>query len=201
MNKGLFITVEGCDGAGKSTQAKLLVNRLRTEYPDREIVSTREPSGNGTLGETLREVVLVEDMTPITETLLFQAARAEHVHNLILPALERGAIVICDRYIHSTLAMQGFAMGVPLRMIEDIHYWSTNNLMPDITLFVDVNPVTALERTVVKNKAEKRGEDYANNVYNGFMKALQHATTPYIIIEGTNSIESVSEVIWKEISN
>ena len=140
----MFVTFEGIDGSGKSTQAELLVRALRAE--GREVVSTREPGGTE-LGERIRELVL--DGPAISgwaEAALFAAARAELVEQVVRPALERGADVVCDRYVDSSLAYQGLARGLGLERVLELNLAAVGGLMPDVTFLLLLDPEDALRR-------------------------------------------------------
>jgi dTMP kinase len=133
--RGRFITLEGIDGAGKSTHLAWLADRLRRS--GRELVVTREPGGTP-LGEKLRELLLQEAMDPATETLLMFAARCEHLQRVIRPALARGAWVLADRFTDATFAYQGGGRGVPPAKLTALEDWVQEGLQPDVTLFFDV---------------------------------------------------------------
>jgi dTMP kinase len=140
----MFITFEGLDGSGKSTQAKLLRERLRED--GRDVLVTREPGGTD-LGERIRDLVLHGGhVTPWAEALLYAAARAQHVDEVIRPALERGATVICDRYIDSSAAYQGVARGLGLERVIDLNLTAVNGLMPDRTFLLELDPARAVAR-------------------------------------------------------
>src|SRR5918998_6451224 len=144
----MFITFEGVDGSGKTTQARLLADRLRAE--GRDVVDTREPGGTP-LGERVRELLLAgEHVAPWAETALFAAARAQLVDEVIRPALARGADVVCDRYIDSSLAYQGIARGLGVERVLDLNLLATGGLLPDRTVLILLPPAEAVRR---------RGED------------------------------------------
>lgn len=169
---GMFIVFEGGEGSGKSTQTRML-GRALTELELPHIV-TREP-GDTPLGKELREILLRREGKPITkraEALLFMADRAQHVETVIWPALKADKIVVCDRYNASTIAYQGWANGLGLRAIKTISDWASEELQPDITYFLDVNPAVGLERS--KREEHTRFEDkhlqYHVSVRQGFIK-------------------------------
>ncbi len=152
--RGWFITLEGIEGAGKTTQAELLVRALRTA--GRRVVATREPGGGGLVAETLRALLkepAVWKELGLAEIYLYAAARAHHLESLVLPALADGRDVICDRYLDSTRAYQGFGRGRPRQIIEDLHALPPLDLRPDRTLLLDLPPRVGLAR------ARERGED------------------------------------------
>ncbi len=153
--KGFFITFEGIEGCGKTTQIKLLAEKLRGE--GREILLTREPGGTE-IGERIRSVLLDaahRDMSPVTELLLYGAARNQHVREVIRPALERGAVVLCDRYADATTAYQGAARRIELRTIEEVHRVATEGLWPDLTILLDMKAESGLARARDRNMCEE----------------------------------------------
>ena len=145
--RGLFITFEGIDGCGKSTQRGMLAGQL--EERGFEVVVTREPGGTA-IGEDIRRVLVSDEsvhIAPSTELLLYVAARAQHVSELIKPSLEAGRIVISDRYTDSTVAFQGYGRGLPLEMIEEMNTFATGGLTPDLTIVFDLDPAMARARS------------------------------------------------------
>jgi dTMP kinase len=153
--KGIFISLEGIEGTGKSTQAKLLSKQLVDEGFD--VVLTEEPGGTR-IGLKIRELLLsVEhtNMTPITELLLYNASRAQHIKELICPALERGEIVITDRFTDSTLAYQGYGRGIDFNIIGSLDTAATGNLRPDITILLDLDAEEGLKRNRGINKTDR----------------------------------------------
>ncbi|MBN6865184.1 dTMP kinase, partial [Micrococcus luteus] len=145
-HRGLFVAVEGPDGSGKSTQARALTEALRAA--GHEVVLTREPGGSD-LGETLRELLLDPEHAPVdsrTEALLFAAARSAHAVRTLRPALARGAVVVTDRYVDSSVAYQGAARGLGEARIAALNEWATDGLVPDLTVLIDVDAATAADR-------------------------------------------------------
>jgi dTMP kinase len=171
--KGLFITFEGLDGCGKSTQMELLAQALR----DRGyvVLVTREPGGTP-LGEAIRDMLLDprhRGMTPRAEALLYAAARAHLVTQVIRPALEDGQIVLCDRYLDSSLAYQGFGRGLGTDDIVTLNVWATEGLFPDLTLFLDLDDSLRSARlAAVPDRLEAEDDEFHGRVADGFRRLL-----------------------------
>ena len=139
--KGLFITVEGTDGAGKSTQIQLLTDYLKSK--GRNVILKREPGGTE-ISEKIRELILDvnnKEMSDVAEALLYAASRAQLVQQVIKPALVKGEVVICDRFVDSSIVYQGIARGLGKNMVEEINRFAIDGIMPDITLFFDLSPL------------------------------------------------------------
>ena len=167
---GKFIAFEGCEGAGKSTQMRLLSEKLQERGVAH--VVTREPGG-GPISEAIRTIILDGKnaaMTDECEALLYAAARAQHLSEVILPALARGEWVLCDRYFFSTLAYQGYGRGLPLSFLKQINAFAAERCMPDCTLFLDIPPARAFERKHGRDendRIETAGEAFHRRVYDG----------------------------------
>ena len=199
---GIFITFEGIDGSGKSTQVKYLANRLMTL--GREVVLTREPGGS-TGAEEIRSLVLEgapERWSAETEILLFTAARRDHMEKLILPALEDGKIVICDRFADSTRMYQGLTRG-DLRGTVD----SLTDLMikrqPDLTILIDMDPELGHGRAKARNTKEERFEDFGVDLQRrmraGFLQLAKEFPDRIRIVNGNQSGEDLSEEIYEVV--
>lgn len=197
--RGLFITLEGPDGSGKTTQAALLVERLKAAGHD--ALPTREPGGGGPVSVRIREMLLHGgEMADATELLLFFAARAEHVATLIRPAVGAGRVVVCDRYTDSTLAYQGAGLGVSTDDILALHRIATGDLWPDLTLLLDVPPETGLQRQKDANRMEARGLTFQQRVRDGF-RALAGAHPDRIrVIDAAAPVDEVHEQIWAVVT-
>ncbi len=168
--KGKFITFEGSEGCGKSTQSYLLYKYLKAKgYP---VVYLREPGGTK-ISEKIRKILLDPDnhIAPLCETLLYMAARAQVVNDIIKPALLKGKIVICDRFLDSTLAYQGFGLGVDINFIRHLGNFATEGIKPDLTIFLDL-PIKKglLHRALSKDRIEKRSYLYHLRVRKGYLK-------------------------------
>ncbi len=183
MKKGCFITLEGCEGVGKSTQLGYLKEYL--DGIDREVVYTREPGGTP-LAEKIRNLILTEDMDALTEAYLFATARIEHIDKVILPALARGAVVLCDRYVDSSLAYQGFARGLGLDKVKEINFYALENCMPDMTVFLDMDPNESFRKKSGKHIDDDRMEnetaEFHSRVYEGFKTLAEEESDRYVSI-------------------
>lgn len=194
-NRGRFITLEGPDGAGKSTQAQLVADTLRAH--GKEVVTTREPGGTA-VGNRLRQVLLDPQtpLQPTTETLLMFAARAEHVAHVIEPALAAGRWVVCDRFTDSTFAYQGDGRGIAKGAIETLAAFTHAHCWPDLTLCLDVPPATAAgrmqERTL--DGFEREDDGFYRRVREGFLKQAAREAR-IVVIDGSSALEVVSKAV------
>ena len=174
--KGTFITFEGCEGAGKSTQIRLLSQYLAEQ--GKECVVTREPGGSA-ISEAIRAVILDGKNTAMTdecEALLYAAARAQHLSDTVLPALEAGKTVLCDRYIFSSFAYQGYGRGLDMGFLRAVNSFALQGHMPDITLFLDIQPRSAFERkhgADQNDRIEQAGEAFHARVYQGYLRLAE----------------------------
>ena len=174
--KGTFITFEGCEGAGKSTQIRLLSQYLAER--GKECVVTREPGGSA-ISEAIRTVILDGKNTAMTdecEALLYAAARAQHLSDTVLPALEAGKTVLCDRYIFSSFAYQGYGRGLDMGFLRAVNSFALQGHMPDITLFLDIPPRSAFERkhgADRNDRIEQAGEAFHARVYQGYLRLAE----------------------------
>ena len=167
---GVLITFEGTEGAGKSTLIAALADRLREG--GRETVSTRDHGGPA-VAEKIRALILNETMDPWTEAFLYEAARAEHLAKTIRPALERGAIVLCDRFTDSTLAYQGSARGLDWKTLRALNKIATGGIVPKLTVFVDIDPARGLRDAKDPNRFEAEGVAFQKKVRLGFLRAIR----------------------------
>jgi len=201
--RGKFITVEGTDGAGKSTQMDMLIKYL--EEKGIEVVVTREPGGTK-ISERLREIILDaenKEMTDVTEAMLYAASRAQHVEEKIIPALEEGKFVICDRFVDSSVVYQGYARGLDMEMIESINKYAVCGLVPDITLFFDITPEAGIARK--KNmhrldRIEQEKMDFHYRVYNGYKALCEKYPERIKRINAENDIETVHKDVLAAIN-
>jgi dTMP kinase len=200
MSMGFFIAMEGGEGAGKSTHSKRLAQWL--EEAGYEVVLTREPGGTPT-AEKIRNILLdpeITDMPDQTEALLFAAARSDHAHNKIRPALNRGAIVICDRYIDSSVAYQGVARGLGANQIRTLSEWATEELIPDFTIYLDVPAEAGEERMAGIDRMEIQSRDFHHAVHQAFRDIAAASPKPNIVIDATKSKDEVARAIVEAIS-
>lgn len=200
--RGLFITFEGIDGCGKSTQLDLLAQQLKQR--GLQVVVTREPGGTP-LGEGIRKL-LVSDVSvhvaPTTELLLYVAARAQHVAELIAPSIEAGSIVISDRYTDSTVAFQGYGRGLDPDMIEYLNNFATSGLVPDLTIVFDIDP--ALARTRLDSRPvggllgafDEQHQDFHERMREGYLRmAKEHPSRIHVVDAGGAVEETHSRVM------
>ena len=194
IKTGKFITLEGCEGSGKSTQLQLLKEFL--EKRGDNFIFTREPGGTN-ISESIRNIILEGkncEMCDEAEALLFAAARVQHVKQKILPAKQAGKIVVCDRYIHSSLAYQAYARGLGYKFISEINSYAMNNCMPDITLFLDISPDQAFERKggAEKNdRLEQSGIEFHRRVYDGYLQLAEKFPNHFVKINAVADEQSI----------
>lgn len=190
----MFITFEGVDGSGKSTQARLLAERLRAD--GREVVGTREPGGTK-VGERIRELLLGSDqVAPWAEAMLFSAARAQLVDEVIRPALARGAHVVCDRYLDSSLAYQGLARGLGVERVLEVNLAVTGTLLPDRTfLLVVPGDVAAKRRGQSPDRIEGEGDEFAAEVDRAYREIAGVFPERVVVLDGTEDPGELAERI------
>ena len=190
----MFVTFEGIDGSGKSTQAGLLAAALRAE--GRDVVLTREPGGTE-LAERIRELVLDgPEISPWAEAALFAAARAEHVAGVIRPGLERGADVICDRYVDSSLAYQGLARGLGLDRVLELNLAVVGGLLPDATFLLLVDPVDALRRSGTDpDRIEREGLGFLGHVDRAYRELAEVYPERIVAVDGSRPADEIATLI------
>lgn len=196
---GAFVVFEGGDGAGKSTQSRLLADALQARGV--EVVVTREPGGTPT-GEAIREVLLgagSHGMAARTEALLFAAARAEHASALIRPAVARGTVVISDRYLDSSVAYQGAARGLGEDRIADLNLWATEDLVPDLTVLLDVQPGVGLGRAGDANRMEAEPQAFHAEVRDAFLRRAAQAPERYLVLEADRPRDEVAAAALRAV--
>ena len=198
----MFITFEGIDKSGKSTQAQRLADALRER--GRSVVLTLQPGGTE-LGKAIRHLVLDRDyeveVAPTAEVLLFAADRAQHVAEVIRPALQAGKVVVCDRFVDSTLAYQGYGRGMDLDQLTAVMHVATGGLQPDATVLVDVDLETARARGwgTDPDRIENRGESYFERVRNGFLTMSRSEPDRFHVYDGRQDADALATAIRTEL--
>ncbi|MCM3758932.1 dTMP kinase [Sporosarcina aquimarina] len=206
MAKGIFITFEGPEGAGKTTVIKEIHNRLQQQ--GNSSVLTREPGGIR-IAEKIRTIILDndhEEMDARTEALLYAAARRQHLTEKVIPALEEGAIVLCDRFVDSSLAYQGYARGLGIDEVFAINEFAINGLMPDHTIYFDLSPEAGLARIAASGEREQNRLDnetlqFHKDVAEGYRLVQQRFPKRIQPIDASGSVEQVTEIVWKTIAS
>lgn len=206
---GKFITFEGIEGSGKTTQLRILADFLQLR--GHEVMVTREPGGTP-IGEKIRQVLLnaeFKEMRPLTELLLYAAARCQHVEEIIRPALERGKIVLCDRYADATIAYQGEARQIDKKFLKEIHQLATNNLKPDLTLLLDCPVEVGLKRIQEReseipgqtnlDRFEKEKQDFHERVRRGYLKIAKEEPQRVKPIDVLADVQTIHEKIIEEV--
>lgn len=190
-NKGIFITFEGADGCGKTTQLNLLADYLKSK--GHEIVITREPGAKG-LGEKIREILLNYngDVSSNCEAFLFLADRAQNTDTIVKPALEQGKIILCDRHTDSTLAYQGYGRGVDIEQARMLNKIATSGLIPDLTFVFDIDVETSMSRVgKTKDRMESAGMEFHEKVRKGYLEIAKQEPTRVKVINSADSIENI----------
>ncbi len=200
----MLITFEGLDCSGKTTQAKLLAERL--ERMGKRVMILREPGGT-TISERIREILLDKKHTQlnrITELFLFSASRAQLVSEVIKPALKKNYIVICDRFYDSTTAYQGWGRGIDIEGIQKIHTVATSGLVPDITFLIDIDASEATRRKkaaeLKEDRMESSGRAFYEKVRKGYFELARKEPKRFVVLKGNKTIDEIGEIIWKTVS-
>lgn len=195
MNKGILITFEGPEGAGKTTVLQHILPELAKQ--DIDIITTREPGGIR-IAEAIREIILAPENTAIdgkTELLLFAAARRQHLNEKVLPALADGKLVIIDRFIDSSVAYQGYARGIPVSDVETINNFATDGLLPDLTLYFDVDTAIGLARVMTGdrevNRLDLEAQEMHEKVRAGYQKIAALHPDRVITIDASQELDQV----------
>lgn len=202
--KGFFITVEGCEGCGKSTQSKLLKQYLQDK--GFTVILTREPGGN-IVAEKIRDILLNPSfkITSLCELFLYEASRIQHLNDIIKPNLQKGNIVICDRFTDSTIAYQGFGRKIDIKTIEKLNTIATGNIKPDLTFYLDIIPKTGIERAKIKkdfadgDRIERETLKFHNNVRKGFLTLAKKYPNRIKKIKTQDTIAKTQKLIITEI--
>jgi dTMP kinase len=198
----LFITFEGGEGSGKSTQTKALSRKLKSRKVPAILI--HEP-GSTALGEKLTRLLKwgrSTNISPLTELLLFNASRAQLLDEVVRPALRQGKVVICDRYTDSTLAYQGHGRGIDKSMINEINNLATAGLKPDLTVLLDISPDTAFLRKTGQepDRFETENRDFHRRVRKGYLELAQTDPERWLVIDASLTIDEIKQVIWQKVS-
>jgi dTMP kinase len=205
----LFITFEGPDGSGKSTQIELLREHL--EKRGVSVVLTREPGGTS-IGEQIRNVlhdVQNTEMLPNTEILLYSASRAQHVGQVIRPALERGELVLCDRYAESTMAYQGWGHGLDVGLLGTITSFATGGLRPDLIVYLDIDVETGLQRKIAAfqlggsewNRMDQKGREFHERVRRGYLSMASEEPDRWLVVDGNRTVDEIHAEIRERVTS
>ncbi len=199
----MFISFEGIDCSGKTTQAKLLVEKLQNT--DHSVLFLREPGGTE-ISEQIRQILLNKNnlkMTQVTELLLFSASRSQLVTEVIKPALLKNTVVISDRFVDSTTAYQGFGRGLHHGGVKGINSVATTGVMPKRTFFIDITVQEMVERRRSTNqeidRMEMSNEDFYNRVRDGYLQMAKEEPSRIMVIDGKQPIDTIHDIIWKEV--
>ena len=204
----MFITFEGIEGCGKSTQAKRLVNRLRELAVP--LVFTLEPGGTS-VGQKIRRILLDsrnQHLSPLTELLLYAADRAQHVEEVIKPALEQEKWVLCDRFFDATTVYQGYARGLDMKLIVTLNEKASPGIRPDITFLIDCAVEVGLERALKRNKIqfqegqdrfEREKKDFHEAVREGYLTMAMEDRERFVVVDGTLKEDELEEIIFKHV--
>ncbi|QGU00584.1 Thymidylate kinase [Candidatus Syntrophocurvum alkaliphilum] len=192
MKKGIFVSLEGIDGSGKTTLKKLIIENYNNYY---QILPLREPGGNK-VSEKIREMLLDvknEGIQPQTEAMLYAAARAQLVEEIIKPAIKEGKLIIADRYMDSTIAYQGYGRNLDIDFLKQLNYLCTSGLKPDLTLLLDLEPTAAHNRRSDKlpDRLEKEGLSFQSKVRNGYLKIAKEEPQRVKLLDASQKIEIV----------
>ena len=202
---GLFITFEGGEGCGKSTQIAALKARL--EAMGKTVVQTREPGGTA-LGESVRSLLQHDDagqgMSPEAELLLFAASRAQHVRELIAPAIAQGQIVLCDRFLDSTTVYQGVARAIDSKKVDTINQFAIGDTKPDLTILIDLPAEIGLARVHARSdgqldRMENEAIEFFQAVRQGYLDLAKSEPKRFLVLDGSQSVEELENQIWQRV--
>ena len=204
-NKGVFITFEGCEGCGKTTQIGLLSERLQKAH--QEILVTREPGGTA-VGEMVRNILIgsgdISKMCPETELLLFAACRAQVVREVLIPELKKGKFILCDRFLDSTTVYQGIARQLAQGPVKAINDFAVGNLMPDLTIVLDIPSEESrlrVQRRVnsIPDRIESESIDFYAAVREGYLYLAKELPDRLVLIDGSKGVKEVSQAVWEAV--
>ena len=196
-----FVVFEGCEGVGKTHHLKLIKEYL--DKTNQEAIFTREPGGP-VVAEKIREIILTQDMHPLTEAYLFAAQRIEHIDKVIKPALQEGKLVICDRYVDSSIAYQGYARELGRKKVEEINHYALEHCMPQTVIFIDLHPSNSWRKRngniIEDDRMENESSAFHSKVYEGF-KDLAKTTSRFIEIVPCEDKNQTQEKIKKALQD
>lgn len=203
--KGLFITFEGPDGSGKTTIIKELYKNLNKRFKNK-VVLTREPGGNkNIIAESIRNILLNTDskISYRAEALLFAASRAQHIDDFIVPSLKKGKIILCDRFVHSSYVYQGIGRKLGIDNIKKINEFAMSNIKPDLTIFLMINPIDALNRIKKDknreiNRLDKEKVNLHKQVYQGYLKLIKSENkNKFFVVDANKTVDEITDEILK----
>ena len=202
-SKGKFITFEGIDGCGKSTQVKKLVEFFNKTK--KTAIFVREPGGTQ-ISEEIREILLnrhLEDISDRTEALLMTGSRSQLTHEIIIPNLNKGLHVVADRYSDSTLAYQGGGRQIDIEWLIRLNKFATYDIEPNVTFYIDVDPNIGLQRrkNISADRIESAGLEFQNEIRNKYLEIIDNFSNRCVLVDGKLSIKEISHLVWKEIKN
>lgn len=198
----MLITFEGVEGSGKTTQVELLSEYLRGKGYN--VLKTREPGGTA-LGEALRRILLQKDLKvlPLAEVLIFMSVRAQHMEEVIMPALARGAVVLCDRFADATHVYQGYGRGVDFGIISTLNRLVTKGVTPNLTVLLDCEVATGLERKLAKDGGHDRFEEEAvafhDRIRQGYLKLAEEEPKRFFVVNGRKGVEAIHETVRERV--
>ncbi|EFF41332.1 dTMP kinase [Mycoplasmopsis alligatoris] len=203
----MFITFEGLDGSGKTTIIEKFLENILEKFPNLKYVLTREPGGKDIVeAEKIREIILDKksQLSSVTEALLYSASRRIHLESVIWPALENNHLVLCDRYVDSFYAYQGYARSLGVEYVEELTKLVIDKTMPDITIFFDINPADSKKRRLANRLVHDRMDDeteaFHNKVYGGYLKIIEKEKSDrFIIVDASKSIDEVLEQVNQKL--
>ncbi|MDA0207697.1 MAG: dTMP kinase [Acidobacteria bacterium] len=206
-SRGLFLTLEGVDGCGKTTQLELLISRLQAT--GRDPVRVQEPGGTR-IGLEIRRILLDKantDLDPTAELLLYFASRAQNIAEAIRPALARGQVVVADRFTDATMAYQGYGRGMGADVVRKIEAIACGGLRPDLTLWLDIDPEVGVNRALERNpsaktdetRMEQEGREFYQRVYQGYQEIAEAEPERVARIDASGTIEQVADLIWAKV--
>ena len=197
---GVFVCFEGGEGSGKSTQARVLADRLREA--GFEVLLTFEP-GDTPVGKEIRRIVLdpaTGHLTDHTEALLYAADKAEHVEKVVTPALDRGAVVITDRYVDTALAYQGFGRGLDAAELEHVLRWATGDLRPHLTVVLDVDPEAGLGRFEGRDRIEAESVEFHRRARQAFLDIAAADPDHYLVLDAAGAVDEIAEAVHDRLT-